>query len=203
MSALDGADGAVRAVLREVLAEMLPPLVSATLEQQPSPNGAATRAPTPAVAEGPIPRVPAPPVPMVHRPSGWAEPEPDPVQPAAGGSLERSRSAAGGAVVEEVAIESDADLAAFTLRLLRLLENPRDRQALRSGRLRFALRARQAPADTSTPSLRIDKGAVTERLVDEAASAGRRLVLGPRAVVTPMGRDRARQLGVLIEKEKR
>ena len=49
---------------------------------------------------------------------------------------------------------------------------------------------------------RIDKGAVTERAVQAAASAGVRLVLGPRAVLTPLARDRARALGVPIEKER-
>jgi hypothetical protein len=51
--------------------------------------------------------------------------------------------------------------------------------------------------------MRVDRGAVTERVVNEAAAAGCRLVLGPSAVLTPSGRDRARQLGVEIEKEKR
>jgi hypothetical protein len=49
---------------------------------------------------------------------------------------------------------------------------------------------------------RIEKGAVTERAVQAAASAGARLVLGPRAVLTPLARDRARALGVPIEKER-
>jgi len=53
------------------------------------------------------------------------------------------------------------------------------------------------------PAMRVDRGAVTERVVNEAAAARCRLVLGPSAVLTPSGRDRARQLGVEIEKEKR
>ena len=36
----------------------------------------------------------------------------------------------------------------------------------------------------------------------EAAKAGARLVLSPRAVLTPTARDSARSLGVEIEKEK-
>ena len=50
--------------------------------------------------------------------------------------------------------------------------------------------------------MRVEAGAVTERAVKEAAKAGARLVLSPRAVLTPMARDRARSLGVEIEKEK-
>jgi len=44
--------------------------------------------------------------------------------------------------------------------------------------------------------------AVTERAVQAAVKAGRRLVLGPRAVLTPLARDRALALGVPIEKER-
>jgi len=43
---------------------------------------------------------------------------------------------------------------------------------------------------------------VTERAVIAAARAGERLVLGPRAVLTPLSRDKARALGVLVEKER-
>jgi hypothetical protein len=66
------------------------------------------------------------------------------------------------------------------------------------------LHAGAAPAATSPPAdtaLRIDRGAVTERAVVAAAKAGRRIVLGPRAVVTPLARDKARTLGVALEKE--
>ena len=49
---------------------------------------------------------------------------------------------------------------------------------------------------------RVEKGAVTERAVIAAARAGDRLVLGPRAVLTPLARDKARALGVPVEKER-
>jgi hypothetical protein len=48
---------------------------------------------------------------------------------------------------------------------------------------------------------RVDRGAVTERAVKKAAANGKRLVLGRRAVLTPLARDKARSLGVVIEKE--
>jgi hypothetical protein len=54
------------------------------------------------------------------------------------------------------------------------------------------------PADTA---VRIERGAVTERAVVAAAKDGRRIVLGARAVVTPLARDKARALGVALEKE--
>jgi hypothetical protein len=62
-----------------------------------------------------------------------------------------------------------------------------------------------APADPAgaTPAVRrVEKGAVTERAVIAAAKAGHRLVLGPRAVLTPLARDKARALGVPVEKER-
>ena len=59
-----------------------------------------------------------------------------------------------------------------------------------------------APVTVSSGDHRIEKGAVTERAVNAAAAAGARLVLGPRAVLTPLARDRARALGVPIEKER-
>ncbi len=82
------------------------------------------------------------------------------------------------------------------------MENPRDRLAIRAGKLRFALRRPTVGSDGRPPAVRVERGAVTERLVAEAAAAGSRLVLGPKAVLTPMGRDRARTLGVEIEKER-
>ena len=52
------------------------------------------------------------------------------------------------------------------------------------------------------PTRRIERGAVTEKVVRDAARAGERLVLGPRAVLTPLARDRARASGVEIDRER-
>ena len=99
-----------------------------------------------------------------------------------------------------VRISSDEDLQAFVLRILKLAGNPKLRQDLISGQARFRL----AGAAAAVPAVahRVDKGAVTERTVAAAAAAGARLVLGPRAVLTPLARDKARALGVPIEKER-
>ena len=109
-----------------------------------------------------------------------------------------------GADVEVVDLRSDADLDAFVRSLVHRFENPRDRMAIRSGKLRFRLGATAGPAaaQAAAPVLRIERGAVTERTVRDAAAQGARLVLAPRAVLTPMARDRARSLGVEIEKER-
>ena len=106
--------------------------------------------------------------------------------------------------VQTVSLRTDAELAAFVTRLLRLVENPRRRDDLRSGRLRFRLAPGGAAGASASarPTRRVDKGAVTEATVRDAARAGARLVLGPRAVLTPLARDRARAAGVEIEKER-
>ena len=103
--------------------------------------------------------------------------------------------------VEVVSIRTDADLAGFVLHLLHLFENPKHRDALRSGRLRFRLAAAAVPG-SAQPSHRVEQGAVTEAIVAACARAGARLVLGRRAVLTPLARDRARAAGVEIVKER-
>jgi hypothetical protein len=129
-----------------------------------------------------IPVMPPPPVAAVHRPSGWH----------------------GNNGVEPVSLTSDAELATFVHRLLDLFEQPRDRLAIRSGALRFTLRpGASTPGAPASGIQRIERGAVTERAVRAAAETGSTIVLGPKAVLTPLARDIARTLGVKIEKEKR
>ena len=115
-------------------------------------------------------------------------------------------------VTETVSLSTDEDLAAFAKRLLDL--DPDQRAEVRSGRKRFRLATVQSPAVTtapvpgaeraggSTPVRRVERGAVTEAMVSQAARAGERLVLGRGAVLTPLARDRARVSGVPIEKER-
>jgi hypothetical protein len=111
-------------------------------------------------------------------------------------------------VTETVNLSTDADLATFVSRLLDL--DPDQREELRSGQKRFRLAVSDpppgapAPPPAPPPGLvrRIERGAVTERVVDAAARAGERLVLGRGAVLTPLARDRARSSGVEIEKER-
>jgi hypothetical protein len=118
-------------------------------------------------------------------------------------------------VTETVNLSTDDDLASFVKRLLDLA--PGEREELRSGRKRFRLAARPTPPVPPVPAghvgeagqaraaagvRRIERGAVTERVIKAAAEAGQRLVLGPRAVLTPLARDRARASGVRIEKER-
>ncbi len=131
--------------------------------------------------------------------------------------------------VETVNLSTDEDLAAFVARLLDLDAEARDE--LRTGRKRFRLATTPLPQTPSTPAVtiaaasgangahgpsgltavngsagpparRIERGAVTEKVVRDAARAGERLVLGPGAVLTPLARDRARASGVEISRER-
>ena len=101
---------------------------------------------------------------------------------------------------EEVMLRSDGDLQLFVKHLVHLVDNPKHRADLRSGRLRFRLAGDSLPRTTQL-SHRIESGAVTEKLVKRAAAAGARLVLGSDAVLTPLARDSARTAGVTIERE--
>jgi len=124
-----------------------------------------------------------------------------------------------GPVTETVDLSTDADVAAFVARLLDL--DPGEREDLLAGRKRFRLALTMngkgpfpAPtpaggpvpgrvqAPVGAPVRRVESGAVTEALVRQAAQDGERLVLGRRAVLTPLARDRARASGVEIVKER-
>ena len=128
--------------------------------------------------------VPPPPVAAVHRPSTWS-------QPAAPGEVVGNDASAR---TEVVRLENDADLAAFVRSVLD------QGDAIRGGRLRFTLGAGGAAASPGV--IRVAHGAVTERRIKQAADAGARLVLGPGAVLTPLARDKARALGIDIERER-
>jgi hypothetical protein len=104
-------------------------------------------------------------------------------------------------LVETVNLSTDADLAAFVSRLLSI--DDQGREDVLAGRKRFRLAAPAPPAPAQASAVRrIDTGAVTESVIKDAARAGQRRVLGPRAVLTPLARDRARASGVQIEKER-
>jgi hypothetical protein len=174
----------LRVLVREALADLLPAETGAAgpPPAQPAPVGSPPAQPPPA---GPPPAL---------APASSA--------PAQDGAAYTVRD--GVAEVETVSVRTDRELAAFVTRLLRLVENPRRRDDLRTGRLRFRLAPGGAAgaSGSARPVHRIDKGAVTEATVRDAARAGARLVLGRRAVLTPLARDRARAAGVEIEKER-
>ncbi len=126
--------------------------------------------------------------------------------------------------VESVSISSDAELQAFVRRLLDLSAEPGGREALRGGRHGFRLTndggggggggggaPEPAAPKPAAPKIaggpeqrgeeRIGSGVLSETKVIGLARSGRRIVLGKRVVVTPLARDKARQLGVKLERE--
>ena len=111
-----------------------------------------------------------------------------------------------------VTVRDDQDLARFVAEVVRIADDPHEGPRLRSGELRFRLAqsasappppVSSSPMPTAPPAeRRVERGPVTERHVRDAEAAGvGRLVLGPRAVLTPMARDRARGAGVEIVRE--
>ena len=175
MTGQPGADTeAIRVLVREVLADLLPAAARA-----PGNPGAAAGTGVPGGAVGGLGAVPG-----------------APAQPGLPHTVREHVES-----VEVVSIRTDAELGSFVLHLLHLFENPKHRDALRAGRLRFRLAA-PAAGGSAQPSHRIEKGAVTEAMVAASARAGARLVLGRRAVLTPLARDRARATGVEIVKER-
>jgi hypothetical protein len=138
----------------------------------------------------PTPQVPAPPVAAVLRPSTWSRP-PAPGE-VIGDGMAHGR-------VEHVTLRDDASLDAFVRVVLARADE------IRAGMLRFTLgdaTSMAGGAPHGAGVVRVDRGAVTERIVKQAADAGARLVLAPRAVITPLAREKARALGVEIERER-
>ena len=107
--------------------------------------------------------------------------------------------AANASGIEAVRIASDADLMAFARRVI-------ERQAaVTSGQLRFTLAGAASVGAGSATVVNLPgtalQGVITEQIVDRHASAGV-LVLAPGAVITPLARDRARKLGLKIERRR-
>lgn len=189
----DMAAAELRALIRDVLREVLPATTPvATSERTPRPTLGALTTPPSGVPAG---------QPGVGGQPDGAGPEPTPTQPRAATQPLATRAQPTASGPRPVRLETDADLRKFALDILRLAENPARRRDLLAGRLTFTLAGRAGePAQVNDH--RIETGAVTERAVQSAAKAGQRLVLGPRAVLTPLARDRALALGVPIEKER-
>lgn len=118
--------------------------------------------------------------------------------------IETELAAARSPTGESVRIRSDADLAAFARRVLALAEDPATRQAIAAGRHPFRLETGDAPASgaPSGAAARIDSGLVTEAALAKLPRGAARLVIGPGVAVTPLARDRARKLGITIERSK-
>jgi hypothetical protein len=101
--------------------------------------------------------------------------------------------ATGLSAVETVRITTDDELARFVQRVLAMQD------AIKANRLRFTLSHQSPPANGPIASGAVLEGVVTEQIVDRHAGSGV-LLLSAQAVITPLGRDRARKLGLKVER---
>ncbi|MED5811457.1 hypothetical protein VST63_03715 [Mycolicibacterium sp. 050232] len=162
----------LRALVREVVREAVRDFV-------------ATKTPGPVAIPPSQPPAPAPPAPPTVADQFGANPT-------------GPRAVDGKNRTETVQLTNDRDLDNFVRKLLRLFESPKTRADLKTGRLSFRL-AGPTRSSGGGASRRIEAGAVTERHI--ADMAGGTLVLGRKAVLTPLAREKARTLGITIEKE--
>jgi hypothetical protein len=93
-----------------------------------------------------------------------------------------------------VRIDSDAELQAFIARL----SSPGVIETVRAGKLRFTLAPTVHPSAAASDAL---EGVISEQKISSLAAKGA-LVLGSTAVLTPLARDRARKLGLKIERRR-
>ena len=119
--------------------------------------------------------------------------------------LAASKGTAPAAPEHRVRIASDADLAAFAKHVLTLANDPAVRSAIGNGSHRFKLEtgnaAPSAAPAAGTPT-RIDKGVVTEAVLNKLPKGTTRLQIGAAVSVTPLARDKASSLGITIERMK-
>lgn len=129
-------------------------------------------------------------------------------KPATGGTLlSRLRAALSEPKSASVDIRMDdtGDLNAFARDLLQAQEDVKI--AILSGKIQFGLAARNgvtssvaAPVAPRSPH-QISKGVVTEVMVTEIGKSHDRLIVGKGVVVTPLARDRAREVKLEIVRE--
>jgi hypothetical protein len=113
----------------------------------------------------------------------------------------QGKGAAAAGRTEKVRIASAADLALFVKQILALSADPQAAEALRTGKLRFVLLEPASTAATANHgSGTVLDGVITEQKIERLAGSGR-VLLGPGAVVTPLARDRARRLGLKLERK--
>lgn len=109
-------------------------------------------------------------------------------------------------VTEVVSLSNPHEMNAFVQRILDMGEDAATRAQLRSGGIAFELAGGHTSSTTtgtsvSGNSIHIEKGAVTESMVRKAAESGATLIVGRRAVVTALAKDKAKDMHVTIIKE--
>jgi hypothetical protein len=105
----------------------------------------------------------------------------------------------------EVRIDSAGDLTSFTRDLLQAPEDIR--VGILAGKIGLSLAQRGQGAVSAAPvrprtSHQIAKGVVTEIMVAEIGKTSNRLIVGKGVVVTPLARDRAREMKIEIVRDR-
>jgi hypothetical protein len=102
--------------------------------------------------------------------------------------------------IELVRITNDIELAKFVSSLIHDLQDPALAQDLRTGSRKFTLQNTESPKNPGAPiGVPVVDGVITEAKIEKYAAGGV-VVMGPSAVLTPLARDKARQLGLKIER---
>ncbi len=108
-----------------------------------------------------------------------------------------------------VSVCSENDLILFARRVLQLAEDPSKRRAIEAGD--FPFRLQQTDNDIVNQSINpadkpvvlestINKGLINEKQISKLPRGTAVLKLGKRATITPLARDKARAMGIIIEK---
>jgi hypothetical protein len=97
-----------------------------------------------------------------------------------------------------VEIASDADLDRFAREIAKADDGKRE--AIAQGRLKFVLRRGRTQPRQGTR--RLDKGVLTETMVVEIARAHSTISIGTNVAVTPLARDKAREMKLEIVRDR-
>jgi hypothetical protein len=111
---------------------------------------------------------------------------------------------------EVVTLATDADLAAFVGRLIRLAQDGHARAAIESGQHVFRLAGGGVPVQAFAPSApapnapppptRFERGLVTEKAVANLPDGQRAISVGKHVRFTPLARDELRRRNIRIER---
>src|SRR5439155_24158142 len=105
----------------------------------------------------------------------------------------------GGEKQISIRIISDDDLNAFAREIAKADEAKR--AAIAAGQLRFTLGRPDAGTPTRNGTHRLDKGVLTEAMVIDIGRANHRVIVAKSVAVTPLARDKAREMKLEIVRD--
>jgi len=121
------------------------------------------------------------------------------------------------AQARQVALTTDKEVADFVTMLIAMIDDPATGNAVRTGQVKFTVAGNTSAGARPTghtaqpavaPATRSPEagtgtldGIVTEARINKLAGPGT-ILLSPDAVITPLARDRARSLGLKLERKR-